>query len=815
MLRLMIITAGVVAGAACFMAGAEAEDWRVAVLVEKDMVAYGGMPALPANKIPRMLKAFGVSAARLSVDDIQALGELDPAKYPVLVMPYGNAFPKELLPVFQAYRKAGGAMVHNGVPFCQPASRESGSWKLLDGEHFLFHDAKGLGTGGYRGPAGGALVFLQHGFRPNPLGLQDDTLLANDFPPKQWLDVTTFPAEDEIIPLVGLLVAGETEPHPLAAAIRHRCEAFNGALDVWLGQTATLANEQDGFLSEQLVARATAWCLAERDLIAKEELKNLYGHLDALKRPAPMPSKLDRAYPPRPWGDTFVPRSKPPARVLDMVDARPLKPEVRTALACLQGLTSRGTPSIWLNMSDRDPQWLDWHKEAGYIDSYNTVADYAALFKKHADAYRGAVIPDAKLYRGGLLAANVAACEDLIIATPELAEELALPVVVDLRGRFDTYVSGMRWVWETYRDRMNHYLCDFIHPDRLANGAFAYDLQWRGIMFWIVGPVDAAEAGTDMGAETQLVAEIMAAMAPNTAVLGFPYAGHGVGPGEVNGVTMASRYAKPLVCTDSLANASVMSGVPLPELKQHRPAPPKLEKDKIYIALTMSDGDNQNTWMAFFKSFFEHPRKGEVPLAFGMGPPIVDLMPAVADWYFRNAPENTEFFADVSGVGYIQPENYGLAYADRAAVLRGFLEWTAQYMKKLDMGTYRTVGGGDGLLKEYAAGIPEAHAIMADMGAYHGRSGIENLTYTLDGMPVFRAVTSWAKGAEGVIEELRQNPGPQRPAFVNGFVHCWTFPNYDLVLKHFHEVKDDDMVFVTPSQLTALYLEAREKGWVK
>ena len=57
-----------------------------------------------------------------------------------------------------------------------------------------------------------------------------------------------------------------------------------------------------------------------------------------------------------------------------------------------------------------------------------------------------------------------------------------------------------------------------------------------------------------MARETGLVEQIMSEMAPNVAVLGFPYAGEGVGPGEVNGVTLASKYAKPLVCTDSLAN---------------------------------------------------------------------------------------------------------------------------------------------------------------------------------------------------------------------------------------------------------------------
>jgi hypothetical protein len=371
----------------------------------------------------------------------------------------------------------------------------------------------------------------------------------------------------------------------------------------------------------------------------------------------------------------------------------------------------------------------------------------------------------------------------------------------------------MRWVWETYQDQLSGHLCDFMHPARLENGSFAYDMQWRAVVFWIVGPVDAEEAGTDMAAETQLVAEIMAELAPNAPVLGFPYHGHGVGPGEVNGVTLASKYGKPLVCTDHLANPTIMSGVRVAPLEQDRAPAPKLERDKVYIAMTMSDGDNQNTWMNFFRKYFEHPRHGEFPLAFGMGPPIMDLMPGVAQWYFENSGANTEFFADVSGIGYTQPENFGLAFADRDAVFDGFLDWTGRYLKILDMGTLRTVGGGDDIISRYVKGLPGTYAIFADMGNYSGREGIDNLTYDLLGKPIFRAVTSWKYGREGFLREVREHVGEKRPAFVNGFVHCWTFPNMDAVCEAIYDKRDADMVFVTPRQLKALYDEAKERGW--
>ena len=218
-------------------------------------------------------------------------------------------------------------------------------------------------------------------------------------------------------------------------------------------------------------------------------------------------------------------------------------------------------------------------------------------------------------------------------------------------------------------------------PQLLRNCTFGYDYQWRGLNVWIAGKTDASEPGADPVAEQRPMAEILSQMAVNTAVLGFPYAGKGIGPGEGAGVALISRYGKGLVCTDNLANSCITSGVRIDRFEQPRQAPaPPLEKNKTYIALVLSDGDNQNCWMGFFRRYFEHPSFGTFPLGFGMGPPIRELMPAVAQWYFEHAKPTTEFIADVSGVAYLQPDRYAEAYVDRDQVYAGYMDWTDKLM---------------------------------------------------------------------------------------------------------------------------------------
>ena len=73
----------------------------------------------------------------------------------------------------------------------------------------------------------------------------------------------------------------------------------------------------------------------------------------------------------------------------------------------------------------------------------------------------------------------------------------------------------------------------------------------------------------------------------------------------------------------------------------------------------MSDGDNLCTWRGYFRSYFNDPLHGTFPIAWGMGPTLIDVAPTIAQWYYQHATPNDEFLCDVSGVGYIYPPDFG------------------------------------------------------------------------------------------------------------------------------------------------------------
>jgi hypothetical protein len=515
---------------------------------------------------------------------------------------------------------------------------------------------------------------------------------------------------------------------------------------------------------------------------------------------------------PRPWGNSFLPQSKMPAHTLLVVtNLSSLTPDERAALLSLQGLTSRSHPIIWLS-SGSDPAKdfaLETMMDAHSIRGYKIVADWKSLFTEYLSSYKGAVVYDPDLYRSDTLAANIAGAEDLIATSKVVADELHIPIKVDLRGRFTNYADGLQWVWDRDGTLLNHRLC-LMSPN--IGAPTSYAIEWGAVIFWPAGYVDAKKPGADPDREVHLTAQILSQMEPNTAMIGYPYAGDGVGIGEGDGVKLASEYGISLIASDNLDNFPVLSGVHIESLKQKpQPPLPTLERDKIYIALVMSDGDNMGSWRWMHDDFFQHPRYGTFPLAFGIGPTILDLQPSIAKWYYDRAAPNTEFISDVSGIAYMQPENYGARYKYSSDVIDGFLQWTSYYMRRADLKTLRTVEGSDQILEAYASNVHPLDSLFADMGRTD-RSGIANLTYTLpNNVPVFRSVTSWRYGKDGFLREVREQVGDVRPAFVNGFVHIWTFRMNDL--SKIYDGRDPDMVFVTPSQLAQLYRQSVDKGW--
>lgn len=147
---------------------------------------------------------------------------------------------------------------------------------------------------------------------------------------------------------------------------------------------------------------------------------------------------------------------------------------------------------------------------------------------------------------------------------------------------------------------------------------------------------------------------------------------------------------------------------------------------------------------------------------------------------------------------------FGRRFRDRQKVWEGFLDWTNLYMGKMDEHTVRPHGGDRSRMADYAVRISGLHSVFAD----YGRRGLpyDQANYCVDGVPVFHGATMWGDDDEWFCDQIRKATD-RRPAFFNVFLHNWTFP-WERIRK-IQDMLGPDYVWVTPSQLAALYGQAQ------
>ena len=150
---------------------------------------------------------------------------------------------------------------------------------------------------------------------------------------------------------------------------------------------------------------------------------------------------------------------------------RKLDRDTRLLLFSLQGLVNRSQPRLFLISDDSDPFWLDTMQKQGHIDAPISVADPLSLLQTFRSVYNGVVLPDPKVFVSPEVAVSIAGADDLLLATPELAARLNLPIKEDLRGRFQDDADAMRYVRTVLLPRLNPYLGAVLAPGVLGIAA--------------------------------------------------------------------------------------------------------------------------------------------------------------------------------------------------------------------------------------------------------------------------------------------------------------------------------------------------------
>ena len=336
-------------------------------------------------------------------------------------------------------------------------------------------------------------------------------------------------------------------------------------------------------------------------------------------------------------------------------------------LVALQGIVNRKGPRLYLinrsNPLGYDEVWLKYMQEKGYTGREERLANVKAAIQRFRSEITGLIVYDPELPGSINAAWMLSGLKNALPASPATAAKLSLPVVEDLRGRWQRNVEAYRYVYEHYWGQMCHHVLAWEYPQRWQeNSSRDYEVQWKIFSFWVSSYGDH-EKGADPSAEVEFLDELLAATPGNVPVMGWMKSHHDRGIEEYTASRLLSEYGKWVPGTGFNCNASVHSAIHPPASAFQRKFPlarpeTRLARDKIYISINVVDsGDAQWYWQLYQREIWADPLRGSVPTGYCMNMTVSDILPLVTQWYFENATPNDTLF------GYLYA--YAPVYATR------------------------------------------------------------------------------------------------------------------------------------------------------
>jgi hypothetical protein len=444
---------------------------------------------------------------------------------------------------------------------------------------------------------------------------------------------------------------------------------------------------------------------------------------------------------------------------LDVLDVSGASAPETLLATTVQGVVNRTRPRIWL-LRDADSAGRTWLDTVGLRG--NPVTGVEALVIRYRPEIRGAILADPAVPATRNVATTLAGLENAVVAEPALAERLALPVLVDLRGRFTDDRSAYRWAIEHLWPRTTHRMLVGLAPD---NVGFLRDYAVASSAFVIW-----ADPGSRPG--RTLLTRLMADMPSNSPYLGWWPADVA---GESHGTELASRHGVYVVAADFSLNLTVLGGTrdATRVVAQALPAPPL--EDRTYVTFTMTDGDNLQYCQHRMRQIWDTPERGRAPLNWTISPLLQDAAPVILAYYRHTATPNDLLIAGPSGAGYAYPTPW--PYDE----LPAFTRQTGRYARHIGLSLVNVlnrVAGRDRDLKprEIAAYARD----MQPVGVLQHWTNRYALTI-VSGLPVAtgRLVFSPTE-CRSVLAEAARTRGRPGPRFVSIGILAWSMTPADV-----------------------------------
>lgn len=506
-----------------------------------------------------------------------------------------------------------------------------------------------------------------------------------------------------------------------------------------------------------------------------------------------------------------------PAEVVDALDIRKENGNEQAMWASFAGIINRTQPRVYLyGGADEGEKWAE---EMGI--NYEMAASPDDVLLKYIDEIKGLVVWDPRERHTLNLATTYAGINDCLVVNAKMAEKYsAEPYNLEIK---EDYVGDFEDKYQVYE-----YLYDNLWKDctkrivmGLSPGANGHLCNTRDLavaakaaVLWIdlVEIVKDDEGNTieenPIQEDYDLLRKFLADCPAGQA--------HWVGwwHSEPKGVELSSQYGMPTIPADFFDNYTLYAGcsreLDIPTV----PAKPELEA-KIYIAFTISDGDNMQYcqhWMKTHTNSWSNRHRGEIPITWTCSPVLYDAAPQLLNWYYKTATDNDYLIAGPSGVGYTNPVQWEAALGNNDAYLE-FIKRSDSYFRRtaFNMTTvWWEVNDAQAKLISDNWGSLLGYSTQTTMAGQTPYAPLGNGVVKLQTDPTYEHLMD--RCYERLVS-LCENASTRVPTFIMPQVVAWEAGVNEIVdmAEDLKEAYGDRVVFVRADHLAMLYAEYKDQ----
>jgi len=350
----------------------------------------------------------------------------------------------------------------------------------------------------------------------------------------------------------------------------------------------------------------------------------------------------------------------------------------QVTMYALQGLVNRKGPRLmydtqFWNFKPADTVWRDYYVRRKGM-RFETLTDMFDVIDRFRADFKGLVIHDPRIEQSLYVACTLAGLEDLLPVKPDVAEKLIstypdLKTVHNLVGRWSDEFAPL------------DYAIDELMPRCRAGMIHSVDNLWTGMSIHTLDLSISRKAFifrcstvNKYAEDNKRIWKIHSAAGPNCGVYGW-------GEPEDRYCEMASMNSNYIMCAEA-PNLSFHARVPVERQafrqKSHvDKSKLVLEEDKYYVAFMTTEGDALKIHLAFQGGAWHDEQRGRVPINWGFQPRMLDVAPAMAEYYYDTMTENDYFYCGCSGAGYTYPN--WMPEPD------GFFRETDEHMARADL----------------------------------------------------------------------------------------------------------------------------------